>query len=210
MLAELKALVGLKPKNESAEALAQSLASATEQHAEAVARIDALSARRVDALLAEDAAGVQAIEREIATTEAQRDRLALLVAQLPDRIASMRLREGRAAVDREIAEIEAEAARVTAMIQREYGPLAEKIAAMLRAERDVAERVNALVGKVDNWRREGIDVDGLAIPATPSDRYAHPGMGHSLCRNVHLPALNGVKSQTGDEPFWPAASAGRS
>jgi hypothetical protein len=96
---DIKSLLGLRPKDDSSEALKQALASAQAKRGELTTRIAGVDKRRADVLLDGDADDVVAIETELSTLRNEAERLTVMAEALPARIAEAERREGEAKLD---------------------------------------------------------------------------------------------------------------
>lgn len=96
---DIKSLLGLRPKGDTAEALKEALAGAQAKRGELAARVAGLEKRRADVLLDGDADDVVAIETELSTLRNEAERLTVMAEALPARIAEAERREGEAKLD---------------------------------------------------------------------------------------------------------------
>lgn len=96
---DIKSLLGLRPKDDSSEALKQSLSSAEAKRAEIDAHVVALQRRRASVLLDGEAAEVEALEGELAASRSEIERVNLIIGALPARIAEAEQRETEQRLD---------------------------------------------------------------------------------------------------------------
>jgi hypothetical protein len=134
---DIKSLLGLRPKGDTAEALKQALTGAQAKRGELAARIAGVDKRRADVLLDGDADDVLAIETELSMLRNEAERLAVMAEALPARIAEAERREGEAKLD--------EVERDAHALSDEGLALVEQIEVQGRALAVLVERHDAIV-----------------------------------------------------------------
>lgn len=139
-------------------------------------------------LLEHDAEQLQAIKvaREAATID--RDRAAVLVASLQDRLVQAEAAEAAAAFEARRAAVDAEAERVAAKIRNTYPKLAGELVALLK---DISKADRAINAMNQDLVRSGVpilaDVQRRALPQ-PKSMHA---MAPSIWGNTILQPIDG-------------------
>jgi hypothetical protein len=192
----------LRPKNDTAAAIAAALAETEAARGAQAQRIGALEAGRGAALLE---GGETARRQEAALREArdEAERLAALAEALRAKHAEAEMRERRAALELLAADAGAKAEAAGRAIARDYPRLAGELVKLLRAERE------ALAAKIEADERlaaAGSEAAGIALPPTPQAFYA-PTLGVAspvlhLCQRITLPALDGSPRHNGVPDLW--------
>jgi hypothetical protein len=191
----------LRPKSDTAEALAEALAEVEKARGAQAERIAALEAGRGAALLE---GGETARRHEAALREArdEAERLTALAEALRARHAEAERRERRARLERLAAEARQKAEGAGRAIAREYPRLAAKLVALLEAEREALAAV-AVAGR--ELAEAGAEAEGIEPPPPPRAFYApsNPFMPASnLCQVITLPRHDGSEAAHGSPPLW--------
>jgi hypothetical protein len=191
----------LRPKSDTAEAIAEALAAVEKALGEQRGRVADLEARRGAALLE---GGETARRHEAALREArdEAERLTALAEALREKHAQAERRERRARLERMVEEARRKAETAGRAIAREYPRLAAKLVALLEAER---EALAAIVVAERELAAGGEDAEGIAPIPRPRDYYAAPnpfGGGAHLCQVITLPRHDGSEAAHGSPPLW--------
>jgi hypothetical protein len=210
---DVKALFGLRPKDDTSEALKQALATAQAKRGEVAARIAGVDKRRADVLLDGDADDVVAIETELATLRNEAERLAVMAEALPARIAEAERRESEAKlddIDREARALSDEGLALVDQIEmqgRALAVLVERHDAIVRRQKVLNDQLRAggrkrtmfAVERV--WGNEGVGLGLTALGPTLSvpspcggarsaeqlDRHIHNARQGIFTGDLHLP-----------------------
>lgn len=190
----------LRPKNDTAEAMASALAETETALAAAAQRVAGLEAGRGAALLE---GGEVARRQEAALRDArdEAERLAALAETLRAKHAEAVTRERRAALQQEMVEAEREAADFVADLQRDYPKHAAAIAALCRREAAVTKRMIELQGRLMEGMRVGDVPEDVRAPVLPVQRYwaERDTTPRPIADRVLLPAIGGSDAPA----FWP-------
>jgi hypothetical protein len=193
----------LRPKNDTAEAIAAALAATEAALEEQRGRAGDLEARRGAALLE---GGETARRHEAALREAkdEMDRLAAMAQALRARYAEAERRERRARLEHLADEARRKAERAGMAIKREYPKLAGRLAELLQAEHAA---LTAIVVAEREIGEAGEDAAGIAPIPRPADFYATPnglGVREHLSQRLTLPRAEGVFCANPLPPYWRA------
>jgi chromosome segregation ATPase len=131
---DLKKLLGLRPKDDTAAALKAAMAQAESETESLRARIAELERDRGRRLLDGDAAEVEAAERDLATAQAEAARVAAMLPALRQRIEAAEAEELRVAALAAHGEAVKAADTFNAWWRAEYAELAGKLRAGLLME----------------------------------------------------------------------------
>jgi hypothetical protein len=180
---DIKTLLGLRPKGDSSEELKQALSGAEARRTEIDARIVALQERRAGVLLDGEAAEVEALERELATSRSELERVNLIIGALPARIAEADQRE---------TEVRLNAIEQEAMALGDDGvALIGKIEAQSRMLFALVEQHDAIVGKLKGLNDQ-LRAGGRRRAQLPTSRaWGMDGVGphvSELAPTLSLPA----------------------
>ncbi|WP_431284941.1 hypothetical protein ACQW02_09045 [Humitalea sp. 24SJ18S-53] len=134
MTMNLRDILGLKPKAETAAALRDALEQMTVQRDAALARLASLRAERGAVLLDASREAAEHHETELRAVAEEAERLSAMAAAMPERIAAASARELCADLDTAAMEAEARAEAGAALV----GPIEEAVATLARlvAEHD--------------------------------------------------------------------------
>jgi hypothetical protein len=182
---DIKKLLGLRPKEENAAAIAAAIASAEAAQAEALSRAEQLKAGRGQLLLTGDAGAVEAGERELAEVQMEADRCGEMAAALRQPLAQARTRE-------KVEEIKALNERagqdVSASIswwREEYPGLVAKLRAGVALEQRAMETLAELSAAAMN-NRDAYAAAGVTPPKAPHS-VINPASVFPLGYGVQLP-----------------------
>lgn len=137
---DLKAILGLRPKEESSKALRETLADAEGRAEQLRLLVTDLGKRRAALLLAGDVANLEKIENDLAGARTNLERMEIIVAAYPESIAAAEQREA----DKRLDELAAEASALS----DEGLALLQKIEAAARVLGDLVEKHDAIAERV--------------------------------------------------------------
>jgi hypothetical protein len=181
----------------SAAALRDAIGKAQAEAKAAAARLEALAAKRAEALLTDDDRVLDRIERDLQLATRAADRADLTTAELQRRLAQAAAEENRAELD-QVHEVGAAAReRGVVLVTKTYPPLAAKLTALaeelVELEAKIAE-ANTKLERAGDPRRVA-DIDATARPARPEWGGFRPAR---LVEQLRLPS-----AQDGLTMAWP-------
>lgn len=205
----LKSLMIVRPKAETAEALRASLEKTRTVAAEARARVEELERQRGDVLLNGAAAEVKAAEEALMAARMELERAEALMPVLEGRLATTERKEQRAALKAQVEEANAQAANVAALLRTRYVELAEAmVREVLAPEKDAWAAQERAARALDRALESGLiteeEMAGELTLAPPALRQAGPELSEStieLWKHARLPSLKCVESSHG--LIWP-------
>jgi hypothetical protein len=161
----------------------------------AAARLEALAAKRAEALLAEDDWVLDRIERDLQLATRTADRADLATAELQRRLAQAEAEENRAELDAVHQAGTAALARGVTLVTRTYPSLAAKMTALAEELVELEARIaqaNKKLERAGDPRRVAA-IDPTARPSEPGGYAQAP-----LVQQLRLPAV-----QDGLKMLWP-------
>jgi hypothetical protein len=164
---------------------------------EAAARLEALAAKRAEALLAEDDRVLDRIERDLQLATRAADRADLATAELQRRLAQAEADENRAELDAAHEVGVGALRRGVELITKTYPPLAVKLKGLAEELVDLEARIAQANEQLE---RAGDPRRVAAIDATARPRLPEPG-GYApapLVQQLRLPSV-----QDGLKMLWP-------
>jgi chromosome segregation ATPase len=190
-----------RPKNDTAEALAQALAETEKALAEQRRHVGALEAGRGGALLE---GGEIARRHEAALREARdkAERLEALAAALRAKHAEADRQERRAALERQVAEARQKAEAAGLAIAERYPGLAAELIELVAAEHAALKAIWDATMALSGAGELG---EGITPPAEPSSYYCREAVGLRLPLGDSL-VLPDHQRGAGAPPLWPRSA----
>lgn len=203
---DLKRLLGLRPKGETADDIAAALGRARAEEAAALVRAEDLTRRRADVLLGGSESEVTAAEAQLSEARADAERAGIVAAALAGKLAKVQLAakvESVAAAVAKANELAAEAERV---IRDVYPVLAERmVREVLLIEQQAIDARKVATDALRAAERDvqlGAEVGSLKLSPPPFQAIAQslktnslPTMREHLGAEVRLPALHGEMAE---------------
>ncbi|MCR0980634.1 hypothetical protein [Roseomonas populi] len=207
---DIKKLLGMRPKEQTAAAIRAAITNAEQGKAAALARAAELEGGRGKLLLTGDAKEVEASERELTEARMEAERCDVMAQALQAPLAEAVLREKAA----EFADLERQAAQqvegfVTWWRSR-YGELASEIRDGARMEKAANDSINRLY-HLSNQHPEAFAASGVTIPKAPNE-HLRPGYSGNnvagMSDMIRLPPVSGRPGMTSEEDpmLWPERS----
>jgi hypothetical protein len=199
---DITKLLGLRPKMQTSEAIGAAITQAEAERAEALTRIDELTAGRGALLLTGDEKAVEAGERELAELRAQAERLGVMVEALKPTLRQAKMQEKVAEIRALSEEAEKDTAAFTAWWQKRYAGLAQELRDGLLLERKAEQTLRQLGEAAADM--EAFQASGVAMPARPIDRIYLAGQNPTLAVGsmVRLPPASGQPSRDASNYIW--------
>jgi hypothetical protein len=199
---DLKKLLGLRPKTDTAEAISNAIAMAEAERAAALTRITELEAGRGNLILTGDEQAMQAGERALASARAEAEQLGVMAAALKPQLAEAKTREKAAEIAEAAKTAEREVERFVTWWRTQYPGLADQMIAGARMEQQAVQAI-AAVEKMQREYPAAFAASEVAIPLKPA-RQVRPSnyinsISDCVLHGLHLP------SDDVETPLWPRA-----
>lgn len=198
---ELSKLLGLRPKQQTAEAISTAIGKAEQEQARAQGRIEALQAGRGALLLTGDAKAVEAGERDLADARAEVERLGVMIEALKPQLSAATLQEKGAAFKAKLALAEKHAAQFVEWWTSRYPALAQEIREGLLMEEQAEKELTELHMQLAQDAELARFLEG-PLPTRPFNRVnADPQGLHAMKTMGSQTRLPPVTGDHGT-PFW--------
>ncbi|WP_426958337.1 hypothetical protein [Muricoccus radiodurans] len=195
---DLKKLLGMRPKGQTAADIHSAIAQAEAGKASALARAAELEAERGNLLLTGDIKAVETGERELAEARAEAERCTVMAEALRAPLAEAVLRERAAEIVALHQRAEQASEEFATWWRTKYGALATEIRDALRQERIALNLIHQLhMLTVDE--PAAFAAAGVGLPKSPSERVSphSPSSVIAVAMGVRLVSVDR------DTSIWP-------
>jgi hypothetical protein len=200
MRVDLKKLLGLRPKSDSAEAIGNAIAMAEAERAAALTRIMELEAGRGNLILTGDVQAMEAGERALASARAEAEQLGVLAAAMKPQLEAAKLREKTAEITEAAKVAEQSAQRFLGWWREQYPTLVDQMLAGAKMEREAVQAI-ATLQDMRTKHPAAFAASQVAIPVKPREQLWPGGLGNSVS-DVILGGLQ-LPSDNSGAPYWP-------
>lgn len=170
-LMDLKKLLGLRPKDDSVDAIRTALVQAQGVQSAASQRAAELEAGRARMLVDGSAGEVERAERDLTAARGDAERAGAMIVGLQGKLAEAEAREAERGARQAVVDAEARRSRFLAFVRNDYPALAQKIAdgLKLEAEAEAASMraMNAIMA-LPSEVRDKLASEGVQSPAQPA------------------------------------------
>jgi hypothetical protein len=199
---DLKKLLGLRPKTDTAEAISNAIAMAEAERAAALTRITELENGRGNLILTGDVQAMEAGERALASARAEAEQLGVMATAMKPQLEAAKTREKAAEIAEAAKAAELTAQRFVDWWRTKYPALADQLLVGVRMEREAIQAI-AAVEKMQREYPAAFAASQVAVPLKPARQVRSASFANSISDSVlsslHLP------SDDADAPLWPRA-----
>lgn len=210
----LSSLLALRPKEQTAEAIATSLDNVRNQLDAVMHKITQMEADQPRLLVVGTEAEIDAAEHRIVARKREAQQISALIAGLEPRLEAARKTKNLDELRQAVAAADAKSAQFVAWWRKKYSPLAEQIAEGLRLEREAIEEIGHAERLRERMAKDA-DVSVVPRPTAPIAELRNPeaspkGLNPetekvvaTLGELVRLPSIDGsLRDGLGEPPFW--------
>jgi hypothetical protein len=187
---DLKKLLGLRPKTDTAEAIGNAIAMAEAERAAALTRITELENGRGNLILTGDVQAMEAGERALANARAEAEQLGVMAAALKPQLAEAQTREKTAEIAEAAKAAEQQVQQFLTWWHERYPGIADQLLAGAKMEREAVRAIAAL-WDMRTKHPAAFAASQVAIPTKPREQLWPGGFGNSVSDTIfgglHLP-----------------------